>query len=149
MCAGLAISIRAKLGFGVGFVYGDPPFYGQWSATWRGSIEAGGEPVFAGDVRERLGLLSLRSRWLRGRRSKQIYLDTRLRGFLPQELRRSHGARERLLSLIPTKPDSVCRARRGLTPAAGGSVVSRPFRREREMDGASWRCGGPQEVVEG
>jgi catechol 2,3-dioxygenase-like lactoylglutathione lyase family enzyme len=48
-----------KLGFEVAFVYGEPPFYGQ---VHRGKAKLNlrlvGEPVFAGDIREREGLLS-------------------------------------------------------------------------------------------
>ncbi len=48
-----------KLGFTVAFVYGDPPFYGQVTRDHaRLNLRVVGEPVFAGDVREREGLLS-------------------------------------------------------------------------------------------
>jgi catechol 2,3-dioxygenase-like lactoylglutathione lyase family enzyme len=48
-----------KLGFTVAFVYGDPPFYGQVTRDQaRLNLRVVGEPVFAGDVREREGLLS-------------------------------------------------------------------------------------------
>ncbi|HEX3467719.1 MAG TPA: VOC family protein [Candidatus Elarobacter sp.] len=48
-----------KLGFKVAFVYGDPPYYGQVTRDRaRLNLRAVGEPVFAGDVREREGLLS-------------------------------------------------------------------------------------------
>ena len=43
-----------KLGFTVDFVHGDPPFYGQVSRDHaRLSLRVVGEPVFAGDIRER------------------------------------------------------------------------------------------------
>ncbi len=49
----------AKLGFTVDFVYGDPPFYGQVARDQaRLTLRVVGEPVFAGDVREREHLLS-------------------------------------------------------------------------------------------
>ena len=48
-----------KLGFKVDFVHGDPPFYAQVSRDHaRISLRAVGEPVFAGDIREREHLLS-------------------------------------------------------------------------------------------
>jgi predicted lactoylglutathione lyase len=49
----------SKLGFTVDFVYGDPPFYGQVSRdNARLALRYMDEPVFAGDIREREGLLS-------------------------------------------------------------------------------------------
>jgi catechol 2,3-dioxygenase-like lactoylglutathione lyase family enzyme len=49
----------SKLGFEVGFVYGDPPFYGQVHRdNARLNVRMISEPVFAGDVREREGLLA-------------------------------------------------------------------------------------------
>jgi uncharacterized glyoxalase superfamily protein PhnB len=48
-----------KLGFTVGFVYGDPPFYGQVTRDHaRLNLRVVGGPVFAGDIREREHLLS-------------------------------------------------------------------------------------------
>jgi catechol 2,3-dioxygenase-like lactoylglutathione lyase family enzyme len=48
-----------KLGFEVAFVYGDPPFYAQVCRDdARLNLRLVGEPVFAGDVREREQLLS-------------------------------------------------------------------------------------------
>ena len=48
-----------KLGFAVDFVYGNPPFYGQVTRdNAHLSLRHVDEPVFAGDVREREGLLS-------------------------------------------------------------------------------------------
>ena len=48
-----------KLGFTVGFVYGDPPFCGQVARDHaRLNFRVVGEPVFAGDIREREHLLS-------------------------------------------------------------------------------------------
>ncbi|MFL6429463.1 MAG: VOC family protein [Acidobacteriaceae bacterium] len=48
-----------KLGFTIDFVYGDPPFYGQVSRdNARLALRHMDEPVFAGDIREREGLLS-------------------------------------------------------------------------------------------
>ena len=48
-----------KLGFAVGFVYGEPPFYGQVVRDEaRINLRLVGEPVFAGDIRKREDLLS-------------------------------------------------------------------------------------------
>ena len=48
-----------KLGFAVGFVYGDPPYYGQVIRdNARLNLRLVCEPVFAGDIREREHLLS-------------------------------------------------------------------------------------------
>jgi catechol 2,3-dioxygenase-like lactoylglutathione lyase family enzyme len=48
-----------KLGFAVDFTYGDPPFYGQVSRDHAlMALRCVCEPVFAGDIREREGLLS-------------------------------------------------------------------------------------------
>jgi len=48
-----------KLGFAVDFVYGDPPFYAQVTRdNAHLSFRHMDEPVFAGDIREREGLLS-------------------------------------------------------------------------------------------
>jgi catechol 2,3-dioxygenase-like lactoylglutathione lyase family enzyme len=49
----------SKLGFAVAFVYGDPPYYGQVVRDRaRLNLRLVCEPVFAGDVRKREGLLS-------------------------------------------------------------------------------------------
>jgi catechol 2,3-dioxygenase-like lactoylglutathione lyase family enzyme len=48
-----------KLGFAVGFIYGDPPYYAQvFRDNARLNLRLVCEPVFAGDVREREHLLS-------------------------------------------------------------------------------------------
>jgi len=48
-----------KLGFGVEFIYGDPPYYGQLIRdNARLNLRLVCEPVFAGDVRKREHLLS-------------------------------------------------------------------------------------------
>jgi len=48
-----------KLGFKVAFVHGDPPFYGQVTRDHALlNLRLVDEPVFAGDIREREGLLS-------------------------------------------------------------------------------------------
>jgi catechol 2,3-dioxygenase-like lactoylglutathione lyase family enzyme len=49
----------SKLGFEVAFASGDPPFYGQVHRDdARLNLRLVGEPVFAGDIREREQLLS-------------------------------------------------------------------------------------------
>ncbi len=49
----------SKLGFETAFVYGEPPFYAQVRRDdVRLNLRLVGEPVFAGDVREREELLS-------------------------------------------------------------------------------------------
>ena len=48
-----------KLGFGVAFLYGDPPYYGQvFRDQVRLNLRLVCEPVFAGDVRRREDLLA-------------------------------------------------------------------------------------------
>jgi catechol 2,3-dioxygenase-like lactoylglutathione lyase family enzyme len=48
-----------KLGFEVAFVYGDPPFYAQvFRDRARLNLRHVDQPVFAGDIRQREGLLS-------------------------------------------------------------------------------------------
>jgi hypothetical protein len=48
-----------KLGFAITFIVGDPPFYGQVTrGRARLNLRVVGEPVFAGDIREREELLS-------------------------------------------------------------------------------------------
>jgi uncharacterized glyoxalase superfamily protein PhnB len=48
-----------KLGFAVAFVHGEPPFYGQVVRDHaRLNLRVVGEPVFAGNIREREHLLS-------------------------------------------------------------------------------------------
>ena len=48
-----------KLGFGIDFVYGDPPFYGQVSRdNARLALRSMDEPIIAEDIRQREELLS-------------------------------------------------------------------------------------------
>ena len=64
-----------RLGFTVDFVYGDPPFYGQVSRDHaRLALRAVGEPVFAGDVREREHLLSASLTMATADEIKQLFL---------------------------------------------------------------------------
>jgi catechol 2,3-dioxygenase-like lactoylglutathione lyase family enzyme len=65
-----------KLGFAVDFVYGDPPFYGQVTRdNARLSLRHIDEPVFAGDVREREGLLSASITVASAGEIKQLFLS--------------------------------------------------------------------------
>ena len=64
-----------KLGFTVAFVYGDPPFYSQVVRDHaRLNLRVVGEPVFAGDIREREGLLSATLTLATGAEIKQLFL---------------------------------------------------------------------------
>jgi len=65
-----------KLGFAVDFVYGDPPFYGQVSRDQaRLALRLVCEPVFAGDIREREGLLSATFTLATAEEIKQLFLS--------------------------------------------------------------------------
>ncbi len=64
-----------KLGFAVDFVYGDPPFYGEVSRDdGKLSLRLVGEPVFAGDIREREHLLSAALTVATADEIKQLFL---------------------------------------------------------------------------
>ena len=66
----------AKLGFKVAFAYGDPPFYGQVHRDKaRLNLRQVSEPVFAGDIREREGLLSATITIGSAGEIKQLYAD--------------------------------------------------------------------------
>ena len=65
-----------KLGFAVKFVYGDPPFYGQIIRdNARLNLRLVCEPVFAGDIREREGLLSATITVATAKEIKQLFLN--------------------------------------------------------------------------
>jgi uncharacterized glyoxalase superfamily protein PhnB len=67
---------REKLGFAVEFVYGDPPFYGQVSRDHaKLNLRMVAEPVFAGDIRDREGLLSASITVATSSEIKQLYLE--------------------------------------------------------------------------
>jgi catechol 2,3-dioxygenase-like lactoylglutathione lyase family enzyme len=80
-----------KLGFEVAFVYGDPPCYGQVTRDRaRLNLRVVGEPVFAGDVREREGLLSASITVASAEEIKQLFMSyeaagVRFRQALKQE----------------------------------------------------------------
>lgn len=70
-----------KLGFTVAFVYGHPPHYGQVTRDQaRLNLRVIGEPVFAGDIREREGLLSATLTVGSADEIKQLFLNYQARG---------------------------------------------------------------------
>jgi uncharacterized glyoxalase superfamily protein PhnB len=70
-----------KLGFEVRFVYGDPPHYGQVIRdNARLNLRLIGEPVFAGDVRRREGLLSASITVASANEIKQLFLSYQAAG---------------------------------------------------------------------
>jgi catechol 2,3-dioxygenase-like lactoylglutathione lyase family enzyme len=70
-----------KLGFTVAFVYGDPPFYGQVTRDRaRLNLRVVGEPVFAGNIREREGLLSASITVATPDEIKQLFLNFQATG---------------------------------------------------------------------
>jgi catechol 2,3-dioxygenase-like lactoylglutathione lyase family enzyme len=70
-----------KLGFTVAFVYGDPPYYGQVTRDQaRLNLRAIGEPVFAGDIRERERLLSASLTVATLDEIKELFLNYQARG---------------------------------------------------------------------
>ena len=63
-----------KLGFAVTYVYGDPPFFGQVTRDQaKLNLRVVGEPVFAGDIREREHLLSATVTVATAAEIKQLY----------------------------------------------------------------------------
>jgi len=70
-----------KLGFTVAFVYGEPPYYGQVTRDHaRLNLRVVGEPVFAGDIREREGLLSASITVARADEIKELFLSYQAAG---------------------------------------------------------------------
>jgi uncharacterized glyoxalase superfamily protein PhnB len=70
-----------KLGFTVAFVYGDPPFYGQVTRDHaRLNLRVVGEPVFAGDIREREHLLSASLTVATAAEIKELFLSYQAAG---------------------------------------------------------------------
>jgi uncharacterized glyoxalase superfamily protein PhnB len=71
----------AKMGFTVPFVYGDPPHYAQATRDQaRLNLRVIGEPVFAGDIREREYLLSASLTVATLDEIKQLFLNYQARG---------------------------------------------------------------------
>jgi uncharacterized glyoxalase superfamily protein PhnB len=70
-----------KLGFAVNFIHGDPPYYGQVSRdNARLNLRLVCEPVFAGDVRKREGLLSASITVATKNEVKQLFLTYQAAG---------------------------------------------------------------------
>jgi catechol 2,3-dioxygenase-like lactoylglutathione lyase family enzyme len=93
-----------KLGFAVEFVYGDPPFYAQVVRdNARLNLRLVLEPVFAGDVRKREGLLSASITVAGASEIKELYLAYQAAGApFHQTLRKEPwGAR----TFVVTDPD--------------------------------------------
>jgi catechol 2,3-dioxygenase-like lactoylglutathione lyase family enzyme len=72
-----------KLGFAVGFVHGDPPFYGQVIRdNARLNLRLVCEPVFAGDIRKREQLLSASITVAAAKEIKQLFQSYEAAGVL-------------------------------------------------------------------
>jgi catechol 2,3-dioxygenase-like lactoylglutathione lyase family enzyme len=90
-----------KLGFAVAFAYGDPPFYGQVVRdSAKLNLRLVCEPVFAGDIRKREGLLSASIMVATTGELKQLFLDYQAAGVsFHQALKREPwGARTFVIS---------------------------------------------------
>ncbi|MGA3050136.1 MAG: VOC family protein [Terracidiphilus sp.] len=71
----------SKLGFAVAFAYGNPPFYGQVARdSAKLNLRLVCEPVFAGDIRKREGLLSASITVATASELKQLFLDYQAAG---------------------------------------------------------------------
>jgi len=71
----------SKLGFAVAFAYGNPPFYGQVVRdSAKLNLRLVCEPVFAGDIRKREGLLSASITVATTSELKQLFLDYQAAG---------------------------------------------------------------------
>lgn len=70
-----------KLGFAVAFVYGDPPFYAQvFRDHARINLRHVDQPVFAGDIRQREGLLSATITVATAKEIKELFLNFQTAG---------------------------------------------------------------------
>jgi catechol 2,3-dioxygenase-like lactoylglutathione lyase family enzyme len=90
-----------KLGFAVAFAYGDPPYYGQVVRdSAKLNLRLVCEPVFAGDIRKREGLLSASITVATTGELKQLFLDYQAAGVsFHQALKREPwGARTFVIS---------------------------------------------------
>lgn len=93
-----------KLGFAVAFAYGDPPFYGQVARDGaRINLRLVCEPVFAGDIRQREGLLSATITLATASEIKELFLSYQAAGVsFHQALKKEPwGAR----TFVVTDPD--------------------------------------------
>ena len=90
-----------QLGFAVAFLYGDPPYYGQvFRDSARLNLRLVCEPVFAGDIRRREGLLSASITVATASEIKQLFLSCKAAGVsFHQALKREPwGARTFIVS---------------------------------------------------
>jgi uncharacterized glyoxalase superfamily protein PhnB len=70
-----------KLGFAVKFIHGDPPYYGQVVRdNARLNLRLVCEPVFAGDIRKREGLLSASITVATANEIKELFLSYQAAG---------------------------------------------------------------------
>ena len=93
-----------KLGFEVAFVYGDPPFYAQvFRDRARLNLRHVDQPVFAGDIRQREGLLSATITVASASELKELFANYQSAGVnFHQELKQeSWGA----TSFVASDPD--------------------------------------------
>jgi catechol 2,3-dioxygenase-like lactoylglutathione lyase family enzyme len=93
-----------KLGFEVAFVYGDPPFYAQvFRDHARMNLRHVDHPVFAGDIRQREGLLSATITVASASELKELFANYQSAGVnFHQELKQeSWGA----TSFVASDPD--------------------------------------------
>jgi catechol 2,3-dioxygenase-like lactoylglutathione lyase family enzyme len=91
----------SKLGFAVAFAYGDPPFYGQVVRdSAKLNLRLVCEPVFAGDIRKREGLLSASITVATTSELKQLFLDYEAAGVAFHQVlkREPWGARTFVMS---------------------------------------------------
>ena len=91
----------SKLGFTVAFAYGDPPFYGQVVRdSAKLNLRLVCEPVFAGDIRKREGLLSASITVATTGELKQLFLEFQAAGvsFYQVLKREPWGARTFVIS---------------------------------------------------
>jgi catechol 2,3-dioxygenase-like lactoylglutathione lyase family enzyme len=90
-----------KRGFTVGFVYGDPPYYGQVVRDHaRLNLRMVCEPVFAGDIREREHLLSATITVATAKEIEQLFLSYQAAGVRFHQLLKKEpwGARTFIVS---------------------------------------------------
>ena len=91
----------SKLGFAVAFVYGNPPFYGQVVRdSAKLNLRLVCEPVFAGDIRKREGLLSASITVATPGELKQLFLEYQAAGVSFHQVlkRQPWGARTFVIS---------------------------------------------------
>ncbi len=108
-----------KLGFTVAFTYGDPPFYAQLARDHALlNLRVVGEPVFAGDIREREGLLSATLTLATADEIKQLFsaYQAAASPLPPAPQKRALGSPNLRHSGPGRKLHSLCRPRRLTRP---------------------------------